>query len=181
MADAEVLQEVDPRYPVGKFKRPEKITRQKRTAAIAAIAELPAKLTDALSGLDREQLDTPYREGGWTVRQLVHHIADSHMNAFVRVRLALTEDWPTITAYDEKAWAMLPDSAGPVSWSLALLENLHARWVMMLESLTEEQWARGVKHPENGPMTVEVATLVYGWHSRHHVAHIMRLREKQGW
>src|SRR5579864_5033334 len=132
MAEAAVLQEVDPRYPVGKFKRPEKITPQKRMAAIAAIAEMPAKLKEALEGLDRQQLDTPYREGGWTVRQLVHHIADSHMNSFVRMRLALTEDWPTITAYDEKAWAMLHDSAGPVGWSAALLENLHARWVMML-------------------------------------------------
>ena len=181
MADATVMQEVDPRYPVGDFKRPETITPHQRMAAIAELAELPAKLAEALEGLDRGQLNTPYREGGWTVRQLVHHIADSHMNAFVRVRLALTEDWPTITAYDEKAWAMLPDSAAPVGWSVALLEHLHARWVVMLESLTEEQWGRGVKHPENGPMTVEVSTLVYGWHCRHHVAHITRLREKEGW
>ena len=181
MAEALVSQEVDPKYPVGKFKRPEKITPQKRMAAIAAIAELPAKLAEALEGLDRDQLDTPYREGGWTVRQLVHHIADSHMNAFVRVRLALTEDWPTITPYDEKAWAMLPDSAAPVGWSVALLQSLHARWVMMLESLSAEQWARGVNHPENGPMSVELSTLLYGWHCRHHVAHITRLREKEGW
>jgi hypothetical protein len=181
MAETVVMQEVDPRYPVGRFKRPEKVTPHKRMAAIAALAELPAKLNEALDGLGREQLDTPYREGGWTVRQLVHHIADSHMNAFVRVRLALTEDWPTITPYDEKAWAMLHDAEAPVGWSVALLENLHARWVMLLESLTEEQWARGMKHPVNGPMTVEIATLLYGWHSRHHVAHITRLRERQGW
>lgn len=181
MAETVVMQEVDPRYPVGRFKRPEKVTPHKRMAAIAALAELPAKLNEALDGLGREQLDTPYREGGWTVRQLVHHIADSHMNAFVRVRLALTEDQPTITPYDEKAWAMLHDAEAPVGWSVALLENLHARWVMLLESLTEEQWARGMKHPVNGPMTVEIATLLYGWHSRHHVAHITRLRERQGW
>jgi uncharacterized damage-inducible protein DinB len=181
MADAATSQEVDPRYPVGRFKRPETITPHQRMAAIAELAELPAKLAEALEGLNRDQLNTPYREGGWTVRQLVHHIADSHMNAFVRVRLALTEDWPTITAYNEKAWAMLPDSTAPVGWSAALLEHLHARWVMMLESLTEEQWARGVKHPENGPVTVEAATLIYGWHCRHHVAHITRLREKEGW
>jgi len=142
---------------------------------------LPGKLREAVEGLDRAQLDTPYREGGWTVRQLVHHVADSHMNAFLRVRLALTEDWPTITPYDEKAWAMLHDSAAPVEWSVGLLENLHARWVMLLESLTEDQWARGMKHPVNGPMTLEMATLLYAWHSRHHVAHITRLREKEGW
>jgi DinB superfamily len=181
MANAALSQEADPRYPVGKFNRPKKITPHERMAAIAALAELPAKLTEALEGLDSEQLDTPYRDGGWTVRQLVHHIADSHMNAFVRVRLALTEDWPTITPYDEKAWAMLHDSAAPVAWSVGLLHNLHARWVMMLESLADEQWARGVKHPENGPVTVELSTLLYAWHSRHHVAHITRLRERQGW
>lgn len=181
MTETMAMEGADPRYPVGKFRRPEKITPQKRIAAIAAIAELPAKLSGALDGLDRQQIDTPYREGGWTVRQLVHHVADSHMNAFVRVRLALTEDWPTITPYDEKAWALLPDVSGPVGWSVALLQNLHARWVMMLESLTDEQWARGVKHPENGPLTVEMATLLYAWHCRHHVAHITRLREKQGW
>jgi hypothetical protein len=166
---------------VGKFKRPETVTPHERMAAIAALAGLPDRLSVALDGLDREQLDTPYREGGWTVRQLVHHIADSHMNAFVRLRLALTEDWPTILPYNEKAWAMLHDSAAPVAWSVGLLENLHARWVMLLESLSGEQWQRGFKHPENGPMTIEVATLVYAWHSRHHVAHITRLRQAMGW
>jgi hypothetical protein len=150
-------------------------------AAIAALAELPGNLSEAVKGLDREQLDTPYREGGWTVRQLVHHIADSHMNAFLRVRLALTEDWPTITPYDEKAWALLPDAAAPVGWSVALVESLHARWVMMLEALSEEQWQCGFKHPERGSNTVEMTTLLYAWHSRHHVAHITRLREREGW
>jgi uncharacterized damage-inducible protein DinB len=181
MGETMEMQAVDPRYPLGKFKRPEKATPHQRMAAIAALAELPGKLRDAVEGLDRVQLETPYREGGWTVRQLVHHIADSHMNAFLRVRLALTEDWPTITPYDEKAWAMLHDSAAPVAWSVALIENLHARWVMLLESLTEDQWARGMKHPVNGPMTVEMATLLYAWHSRHHVAHITRLREMEDW
>jgi hypothetical protein len=181
MSEAAVMQEIDPRYPVGKFKRTEKVTPHQRMAAIATLAELPAKLREAVEGLDRVQLEMPYREGGWTVRQLVHHIADSHMNAFVRVRLALTEDWPTITPYDEKAWALLHDSAAPVAWSVALVENLHARWVMLLESLTEDQWARGMKHPVNGPMTVEMTTQMYAWHSRHHVAHITRLRELEGW
>lgn len=182
MAEVLELQETDPRYPVGTFKRPEAVTQEDRAAAITAIAEMPAKLDKALKGLDAKQLATPYREGGWTVQQLVHHIADSHMNAFVRIRLALTEDWPTITAYDEKAWAMLPDSTtAPVGWSVALLEGLHARWVMVLNSMKDEQWERGVKHPERGPMSLELATLLYGWHSKHHVAHITRLREREGW
>jgi uncharacterized damage-inducible protein DinB len=182
MSVAMELVQVDPKYPIGKFQRPEKVSVHERMAAIAALAELPGKLKEAVEGLGREQLDMPYREGGWTVRQLVHHIADSHMNSFLRLRLALTEDWPTITPYDEKAWAMLRDStAAPVKLSTALLEALHARWVMVLESLTEEQWTRGMKHPVNGPMTVEMATQLYAWHSRHHVAHITRLRENKGW
>jgi len=173
--------EVDPRYPVGKFERPDKITPDDRRNAIASIAEMPEELRNAVDGLDSDQLNTPYREGGWTVRQLVHHIADSHMNAFIRMRLALTEDWPTIKPYDEKAWAMLHDSVAPVEWSLELIEALHARWVMMLQALTEEQWARGFNHPENGPMTIEMAALLYSWHSRHHVAHIMHLRTSRKW
>jgi uncharacterized damage-inducible protein DinB len=181
MSETGELLEVDLRYPVGRFKQPEKITPEKRMSAIATLAEMPEKLSEALEGLDRDQLNTPYREGGWTVRQLVHHLADSHMNAFVRIRLALTEDWPTIVAYDEKAWAMLHDSAAPAQWSVALLENLHARWVMFLESLNEEQWQRGFKHPERGDSTIETTALLYAWHSRHHVAHITRLREREGW
>jgi len=181
MSETQALQEVDPRYPVGKFQMPEKVTPHERMAAIATLAELPGKLSGAVEGLHRAQLNTPYRDGGWTVRQLVHHIADSHMNAFVRVRLALTEDWPTICAYDEKAWAKLHDSAAPIKWSVALIESLHARWVMLLESLSDEQWQRGYKHPERGPGTVELTALLYAWHSRHHVAHITRLREREGW
>ena len=182
MSASAQLQDIDPRYPIGRFRRPETISPEDRTAAIAAIAGMPGLLKSAVQGLDREQLDTPYREGGWTVRQTVHHCADSHLNAFIRVRLALTEDWPTIKPYDEKAWATLWDSTGaPAGWSLDLIENLHARWVMMLDSLTEEQWTRGVNHPENGPMTIELATVLYGWHSKHHVAHITRLRQQKGW
>jgi hypothetical protein len=182
MSSTAQAQEIDPRYPIGRFKRPESISAQDRTVAIATIAAMPGLLKAAVKGLDREQLDTPYREGGWTVRQTVHHVADSHTNAFVRVRLALTEDWPTIKPYDEKAWAMLRDSTGaPVGWSLDLLESLHARWVMMLDSLTDEQWERGMNHPENGPMTIDFVTQMYAWHSKHHVAHITRLREQKGW
>jgi uncharacterized damage-inducible protein DinB len=171
----------DPRYPIGKFERPEIITPEDRLNAIATLAELPEDLRNAVEGLSSGQLNTPYREGGWTVRQLVHHIADSHMNAFIRVRLALTEDWPTIKPYDEAAWAKLHDSVAPIEWSLELIESLHARWVMLLQSFTEEQWKRGFRHPESGDTTLDVATLNYAWHSRHHVAHITHLRTKEGW
>ena len=175
------LNDTDPRYPVGRFTAPSIISPDERTDAIATLAELPEQLRNAVDGLSFAQLSTPYREGGWTLRQLVHHVADSHMNALVRVKLALTEDWPTIKPYDEKAWAMLHDVAAPVEWSLELVESLHARWVMLLQSLTEEQWHRGYNHPEGGKTTVEMATLIYAWHSRHHVAHITHLRAKEGW
>ena len=124
---------------------------------------------------------TAYRKDGWTVQQLVHHIADSHMNAFIRIRLALTEDWPTICPYDEKAWANLHDSLSPVQWSLELIEALHARWVMLLFSLHDEQLKRGYTHPVNGRTTIESATMLYAWHSRHHLAHITQLRLAEGW
>lgn len=172
---------LDPRYPIGNFVRPEIITPDDRLVATAALAELPEQLRNALEGLDSGQLNTPYRENGWTVRQLVHHIADSHMNAFIRFRLALTEDWPTIKPYNQAAWANLHDSIAPVEWSLELIEALHARWVMLLQSLDEQQWQRGFKHPENGPMALDVATLLYAWHSRHHLAHITHLRSKEEW
>jgi hypothetical protein len=175
------LQEIDPRYPVGKFTAPAAITPDDRTNAIATLAELPEQLRNAVDGLNGGRLNTPYRDGGWTVRQLVHHIADSHMNAFIRIRLALTEDWPVIKPYDENAWAALHDAAAPVEWSLELVESLHARWVMLLQSLKDPQWIRGYKHPENGLVSVEMATLMYAWHSRHHIAHITHLRAKEGW
>ena len=178
---AMALSVVDPRYPIGKFEKPETITPDDRLNAIATLAELPEQLRNAVDGMDTAELNTPYREGGWTVRQLVHHIADSHMNAFIRVRLALTEDWPTIKPYDEKAWATLHDSLAPMEWSLEIIESLHARWVMLLQSLDDQQWQRGFRHPENGPTTVEVSTLAYAWHSRHHVAHVTHLRAKEGW
>jgi uncharacterized damage-inducible protein DinB len=174
--------ERDPRFPVGKFKAPTTIDADERRSAMRDVAELPEQLRNALDGLSDDQLATPYREGGWTVRQLVHHVADSHMNAYIRVRLALTEDSPTIMPYDEKAWAQLHDSvAAPVEWSLELIESLHARWVMMLQALDEEQWQRSFFHPERGGQTVEQTTLVYAWHSRHHVAHITHLRAVKGW
>jgi uncharacterized damage-inducible protein DinB len=166
---------------VGRFTAPATISRQDRSDAIATLAQLPEQLRNAVDGLSSAQLSTPYREGGWTVRQVVHHVADSHMNAYIRVKLSLTEDWPTVKPYDEVAWAMLHDVAAPVEWSLELVESLHARWVMLLQSLNEAQWQCGCNHPENGPMTVEYIALLYAWHSRHHVAHITHLRAAEGW
>jgi uncharacterized damage-inducible protein DinB len=171
----------DPRFPIGKFAAPQPVTPDDVIGAIASLADLPTELRNAVQGLNYSQLNTPYRDGGWTVRQTVHHLADSHMNAVIRIRLALTEDWPTIKPYDQAAWATLHDCTAPIEWSLELLESLHARWVMLLQSLTDEQWQRGYRHPENGPQTVEVATLMYAWHSRHHVAHINHLRAREGW
>jgi hypothetical protein len=175
------LSDVDPRYPVGRFARPATIAPEERSGAIATLAELPEQLRNAVDGLSSSQLGTPYREGGWTLRQVVHHVADSHMNALIRVKLALTEDWPTVKPYDEAAWSNLHDVAAPVEWSLELVESLHARWVMLLQSLNDEQWQRGFNHPESGPNTVELVTLIYAWHSRHHVAHITHLRAREGW
>ncbi len=172
---------LDPRYPIGKFQRPETTSPDLRLSAIAVLAELPNHLRNAVDDLDHAELGTPYRDGGWTVRQLVHHIADSHMNAVLRVKLALTEDNPIIKPYDENAWASLHDAGAPVEWSLNLIEALHARWVMLLQSLDEPQWQRAFRHPERGTMSIELATLLYAWHSRHHTAHITHLRQRQDW
>ena len=174
----------DPRYPVGKFHRPAPgpLPEGELAYAIANIAELPSELRNAVDGLDSAQLSTPYREGGWTVRQLVAHIADSHMTAVFRVRMALCEDEPVVPGYDEKKFAALHDSLhAPVEWSLELIESLHARWVMLLQSLTPEEFQRGFRHSENGVMTIEFATMLYAWHSRHHLAHITHLRAAKNW
>jgi hypothetical protein len=171
----------DARYPIGNFEKPVEVLPGELETAIAALAEAPGLLRNAVGGLSAAQLNMPYREGGWTVRQVVHHIADSHMNAFIRVRLALTEDWPTVKPYDEKAWATLHDALAPVEWSLEIVEALHARWVMMLNSLTPEQWERGCLHPERGRLTVATLTLMYAWHAKHHTAHITHLRVREDW
>lgn len=172
----------DPRYPVGKSRRLLEIDENDVKSGLADLAELPELLRRAVDGLDAKQLHTPYREGGWTVQQIVHHVADSHMNAFIRVRLALTEENPTISIYKEDAWAQLHDStAAPLNWSLDLVEGLHARWVLLLQSMDEAQWRRSFVHPERGPQTIAQATVLYGWHSRHHVAHITHLRGAKGW
>ena len=172
----------DPRYPIGKWQRTSVITPEQRHEALAALGELPDRLRHAVAHLRADQLATPYREGGWTVQQLVHHIADSHMNMFVRVRFALTEADPIIKPYDEKLWAELHDSVvAPIEWSLELIEALHARLLMLLRSLTAEQWQRRYLHPENGLMSLDTVAQLYAWHSRHHVAHIMELRKARGW
>jgi len=161
---------------------PATMTHDRRADAIEVIASLPEKLRNAVDGFSTEQIETPYREGGWTVRQLVHHVADSHAQAFMRLRWALTEDWPTVIGYNEKAWAELQDAlTAPVEWSLEIVEATHARWGMVLSSLDEAQWQRGFKHAERGPTTVEQATMLYAWHSAHHTAHITQLRANKGW
>ncbi len=173
--------ETDLRYPIGKFKKTEGVTDAQRAALIAAIAEAPAKLRAATTGLSEEQLDTPYRPGGWTVRQVVHHVPDSHMNSLVRFKLALTENEPTIKPYDEARWAELGDAKGPIEPSLLLLESLHERWLVLLKSLKTADWQRTFRHPERGTMTLEETLQLYAWHGRHHVAHITSLRERNGW
>jgi len=172
----------DPRYPIGKFQMPAELTPALRASAIATISELPENLRNAVAGLSTEQNNTPYREGGWTVRQLVHHIADSHAHASSRLRFALTEDWPTVFGYNEKLWAELHDSmTAPVEWSLEMIEATHARWVMLLQSLDDAQWQRGFKHSERGPSTIDQVTQLYAWHCIHHTAHLTHLRQKMGW
>ena len=172
----------DLRYPVGRFSRPADVTPAQRQQWIAAIAAAPAALRAAVAGLTDAQLDTPYRPDGWTARQVAHHVPDSHLNSYVRFRWALTEDEPVIKAYDEKAWAELIDArTAPVALSLALLDALHERWVLLLQAMTEADYARVFQHPERGPMRLDHNLALYAWHGRHHVAHITSLRARNGW
>lgn len=173
---------LDPRYPIGKFQYPESVSTAQCAAFIDEIAAAPAQYRAAVADLNDAQLDTPYREGGWTLRQTVHHVADSHINSYVRFRLALTEDNPRITTYKEELWAELADAKSlPVEVSLVLLEKLHERWVVMLRSLTAEQLQRTFHHPDKGPLPLTTVLALYAWHGKHHVAHITRLREQKGW
>ena len=172
----------DARFPIGKFQRPDSYSQGSRTASIAIIEKMPAALRAAVKGMSDAQLDTPYREGGWTVRQVIHHYADSHMNAFIRFKLALTESEPTVKTYDEKLWADLPDVAGtPVAVSLDLVESLHKRWVVLLRAMREADFARAFRHPEHGLITLDFTLALYTWHSQHHVAHITELKKQKGW
>jgi uncharacterized damage-inducible protein DinB len=172
----------DLRYPIGKFSYDGHLTEDQKRAFLDDIAQTPKNLRAAVQGLSEAQLDTPYRPAGWTVRQVVHHVPDSHLNSYMRFKLALTEDEPTIKPYAEDRWAELADTKStPVEVSLTLLDSLHDRWVRLLRSLTPEEWKRTFRHPDLGVMTLEKTLALYAWHGRHHVAHITTLRERSGW
>jgi uncharacterized damage-inducible protein DinB len=176
-------QETDLRYPVGRFDFDGPLSEADYPKLIGAIAETPGALRSAVAGLSRDQLETRYRPGGWTVKQVVHHVPDSHTNAYTRFKLALTEDEPTIKTYDEAAWAELPDSQQvPIEVSLDLLDALHVRWVTLLRSMDAADFRRGLRHPEHGRvLTLAQMLALYAWHGRHHVAHITSLRKREGW
>jgi uncharacterized damage-inducible protein DinB len=172
----------DLRYPVGRFSPPASPTPAEIRRAIETIASCPKAVRAAVAGLSDAQLDTPYRDGGWTVRQVVHHIADSHINAYIRTRLAVTEDHPRIKAYEENGWAKLEDArTAPVELSLRLIEALHERWVLFLRSLPDDAFTRTLDHPDSGTMAMHRVVFLYEWHGRHHVAHITSLRQRKGW
>jgi hypothetical protein len=172
----------DPRYPIGPFSPDQNSTPETRSRHIEEIAALPARMRTALSGLNAQQLDTPYREGGWTLRQVAHHVPDSHMNAYVRFKLALTENIPTIKPYEEGAWARLKDSElTSIDVSLNLLEALHIRWVNLLKAMKPEDFQRKLNHPESGVQTLDRVLAVYDWHGNHHLAHITSTRERMKW
>jgi hypothetical protein len=173
---------MDLRYPVGPFDWQTTVAPEMRPQLIQQLAAAPALLRQAISGLDEHQLDTPYRPGGWTVRQVAHHLPDSHMNAYIRFRMALTEDQPTIKPYDEAKWAEIYDARTlPPAASLALLESLHARWVALLGSMTDSDFSRDFSHPEIGLVRLDTSLAAYAWHGRHHAAHITGLRQRMGW
>jgi hypothetical protein len=173
---------MDLSYPLGKFDWKQTVAPQRRAELIAEIAASPSRFRDAVHGLDNAQLDTPYRPDGWTVRQVIHHVADSHMNSFMRFRWALTEENPPIKGYDEAKWAELHDSRTlPVAVSLTLLEALHARWTDLLQSMSQTDFERTFVHSELGPVRLDKILALYAWHSQHHAAHIMGLRQRKGW
>ena len=172
---------VDPRYPIGRADLHATLTPEQRSEFLEQLAYLPALLREAVRGLSDEQLNTPYREGGWSVRQVEHHIADSHVNSYVRFKLALTEDKPHIKGYDENEWAKLKDSEMPIEVSLVLLDALHRRWVTLLYSLKPEQFKRTLIHSERGEVTLDSLVALYAWHGRHHTAHITELKKQKGW
>jgi uncharacterized damage-inducible protein DinB len=172
----------DLRYPVGKFSYAEPLHDEQKRKFVDDLARAPANLRAAVEDLSDAQLDTPYRAEGWTVRQVVHHVPDSHANAYIRFKLALTEDEPMIKTYAEERWAELADTpATPIEVSLTLLDSLHDRWVRLLRSLSPEQWKRTFRHPDLGPMNLEKTLALYAWHGRHHVAHITELRKRMSW
>jgi hypothetical protein len=172
----------DPRYPIGKIELPGSLTPAARAQAISTIAGIPHALHDVVRGLDQAQLDTPYRDGGWTLRQVVHHIADSHVNAYVRHKLTITEKTPPpIKAYDENEWAKLADANGPIGTSLLLVLAIHERWVHCLRTLPATTFAKTCVHSDRGALTLDDLVALYAWHGSHHVAHIAQLRRSKGW
>jgi hypothetical protein len=173
----------DLRYPIGPLDVIAPAADEVRRAAIEVIASTPSLMRVAVRGLSDAQLDTPYRPGGWTVRQVVHHVPDSHMHAYIRLKLALTEDAPTIKPYNEQTWAALADSRMPIEVSLGLLDGVHARMVTLFRTMTPEDWIRTFNHPEypEAPRTLDWLVQGYAWHSRHHLAHITSLRQREGW
>jgi hypothetical protein len=173
---------MDLSYPVGKFDFKAAVAFESRPQLIEEIAAAPARFRDAVRGLDDRQLNTPYRPGGWTVRQAIHHVADSHMNSYIRFRLAMTEDSPTIKPYEQAKWAELHDAkTAPVGVSLELIDGLHQRWVDLLRGFSDADFARTFRHPELGLVRLDTNLALYAWHSRHHAAHITGLRERMGW
>jgi uncharacterized damage-inducible protein DinB len=171
----------DRRFPIGKFNPDFEVTENLLNSFIRTIEELPEKLSEAVKGLNEEQLDTSYRPEGWTIRQVVHHVADSHLNSFCRFKLALTEEVPTIRAYDEGLWAELPDSKMPIEASIKITEGIHERWTILLKSMSDEDFKKELNHPESGKWTLGKMLGLYDWHSKHHTAHITSLRERQNW
>lgn len=171
----------DLRYPVGKFDSDFEVTNDLRRQFIDTISGLPEKLNEAVKNLSDAQLDTPYRPGGWTIRQVVHHIADSHLNSLCRFKLALTEDFPTIRPYYEDRWAELEDSKLPVDVSMKIIEGVHSRWAEILNSMSDDDYRRKLNHPESGEWTLEKFLGMYDWHCRHHLAHITKLAERENW
>jgi hypothetical protein len=171
----------DLRYPIGRFEVVTALTPAQRAECISQVDAAPTLLRRAATGLDERQLDTPYRPGGWTVRQVVHHVPDSHLNAYCRLKWTLTEDQPAIKTYEEKRWAETPEMRGPIDMSLTLLEALHRRWVLLLRSLGPAEFARTFRHPDWGTPSVDFILAQYAWHGRHHTAHISSLRERMGW
>lgn len=172
----------DPRYPIGKFNGQPPANEAEREKFLKDIEETPSQLRTAIKGLSEQQLNTPYRDGGWTVRQVIHHVPDSHLNSYIRFKLALTEDTPTIKTYQEDRWAQLADSRiTPIETSLSMLDLLHQRWILLLRSFKPEDWKRTFRHPEMGLLTLDKTVALYAWHGKHHVAHITELRKAKGW
>jgi hypothetical protein len=171
----------DPRYPIGEFDLDARFTAETRRRAVVDIAALPVRMREAVSALGEAELDTPYRTGGWTVRQVVHHVADSHANAFIRMKVALTASNPLVMKFDQDAFAALPDAELPIAPSLSILDAVHARWTVVCRSISDADWHRPFVHPELGPLTVDIHVHLYGWHGRHHVAHITSLRRAKRW